>query len=100
MAAAKFDDLESYSQERKVAWGDRDGYTPEQRCAIWLAVKGMRMELLMLSPKQTLRVLFRDGLIDYMGNGTKKAEEIALRWADEDHRKKECERRAKAIGGA
>ena len=88
MTKETFSDLESYRQERKKAWADRDGYTPEQRCAILLAFHGLRMELLMLTPKQTLRVLFRDGLIDCRGNCTKQTEAIVRKWENEDRLKK------------
>lgn len=83
----KFCDLESYRLEQISTWGSRDGYTPNQRCAIALAVQGLRMEMLILAGKDTLRVLFLAGLIDYMGHATWKAEELFWKWAEEDRKK-------------
>ena len=79
-----FNDLEKLILERKAKWGDRDGYTPEQRCAMVLLNNGQRMEALFLASKQTLRKLFRNGLLDDKGYGTKKLSDIVAEWKSED----------------
>ena len=86
-------DLESLRIDRRKSWGDRDGYTPDQRCAILLAVRGLGNELLLIAPKPTLRVLIRNGLIDYRCSATNKAVKLIDRWCEEDAQKKLQRRR-------
>ena len=86
-----FNDLEKLILERKAKWGDRDGYTPEQRCAMALFRNGQHNEALFLASKQTLRRLFNDGLIDASGHGTKKLDKIVAGWKAEDWLNK-CDR--------
>ena len=87
--------LESLRVERKQKWEPRDGYTPEQCCALVVAVKGLRNELLLLAPKQTLRVLLRDGLIDYRCSVTRKGEDLFYQWVSQDRIKKAAEEKAR-----